>query len=136
MTLSIRSALFLLVLPGLAACAEPRWLPVTGSNIQAAFFGNTVRGTDVAGGKWTMWIASDGKAVFRGSNADGTPLADAGTAKIDGDQLCVAWQKMHDQQPFCEVIYVDRTGQDYRAYTPELNLNANLVLAAGNADNL
>jgi hypothetical protein len=106
MTSKIRCAVLLLALITLGACAEPRWLPLSNDRIKATLFGATARGTDVGGGGWVMWIAADGSAKFRGSNADGSPLLDSGMAKIDGDQLCVEWQKK--DQPFCQVIYDDR----------------------------
>ena len=134
MTSSIRRAVLLLTLFALGACAEPRWLPLPGSQIKTLMFGATARGTDVGGGAWVMWIAPEGKAMFRGSNADGSALTDSGIARIDGDQLCVDWQKK--DQPFCQVIYDDRGGNRYRAYSPELTLNSHFTVVPGNADNL
>ncbi|HUB15332.1 MAG TPA: hypothetical protein VMB34_25505 [Acetobacteraceae bacterium] len=130
-----RSTLPLLVLVLLGACAENRWLPLSGQTIQAEMFGKTALGTDAGGGNWTMWIAPDGKAVFRGSNGNGTELVDNGTARIDGDSLCVQWQKMHADEPFCQVIYTDR-GLSYRAYSPDLTLNSHFTLVPGNPDKL
>ena len=131
----LRSTLPLFILLVLGACAENRWLPLAGPDIQADLFGKTALGTDPGGGKWTMWISADGKAAFRGMNSDGTPLVDSGTAKIDGDSLCVQWQKMHADEPFCQVIYTDR-GLSYRAYSPDLTLNSHFTLVPGNPGKL
>jgi len=123
----IRSALLLIALCALAACGEPRWLPLAGDDIHSLMFGNTAEGTDAGGAKWTLSIASDGKAVLESAKRGGT-----GTAAIDGDTICLQLKGMPDGQPDCDTVYASDDGHDYRVYTPDQKLVARFSIHPGN----
>jgi tetratricopeptide (TPR) repeat protein len=79
---------------------------LTGKEIKDRFFGRTIGGFDICGGReWSIRRNEDEKAIINRGK-----IVDTGKSWIDGDKLCDKWEKLYGGYKDCMHVYVNPEG--------------------------
>jgi len=94
------------------------------------FIGNTMIGVNKDGNEYSIFYSEDGKVVFNLING----FWDKGTWCIDGDRLCITWEKIRDGATACIRDFREVGNNTFSIYNEFYDRDMEVRLEQGNFD--